>query len=101
MMPDEISVLLGEHEVIHAVDLGWRHLSNGKLLAAAESEGFEVLLTKDANMPYQQNMVGRSIALLVLRPDGQSLPALLDLVPRILHVLPNVKPGSVTRVAAD
>jgi hypothetical protein len=33
------------------VDLGWQHLSNGELLAAGEAEGYEVLITKDANMP--------------------------------------------------
>jgi len=54
------------HIVTKAKDRGWDTLSNGDLLAAAESAGFEVLLTADKNMRYQQNLEGRRIALLVL-----------------------------------
>ena len=64
--PKGIARSLPGHIVTKAKDRGWDTLSNGDLLAAAESAGFEVLLTADKNMRYQQNLEGRRIALLVL-----------------------------------
>ena len=64
--PKGIARSLSGHIVTKAKDRGWDTLSNGDLLAAAESAGFEVLLTADKNMRYQQNLEGRRIALLVL-----------------------------------
>ena len=52
--------------VTKAKGRGWARLTNGDLLSAAESAGFDVLLTADNNMRYQQNLAGRRIALLVL-----------------------------------
>jgi hypothetical protein len=52
--------------VITAKDRGWDTLSNGDLLVAAERAGFDVVVTADKNMRYQQNLAGRRIALVVL-----------------------------------
>jgi predicted nuclease of predicted toxin-antitoxin system len=98
MMPEEIGPLLTGHEVVHVAELGWRHLNNGALLSSAEASGFDVLITKDANMPYQQNLTGKNIALLVVRPRTQDLDDLLALAPSILKILPDLTPGSVIRV---
>ena len=46
--------------------MGWAEVGNGELIAVAEREGFEVLLTADRNIRYQQNLAGRRIALVVL-----------------------------------
>jgi hypothetical protein len=54
------------HEVTKAKERGWDRLANGDLLAAAEEAGFDVLLTADKNMSYQQSPSGRKIALVVL-----------------------------------
>jgi len=54
------------HTVIKAKDRGWDTLSNGELLAAAERADFDVLVTADKNMRYQQKLEGRRIALVVL-----------------------------------
>ena len=64
--PKGIARSLPGHIVTKAKDRGWDTLSNGDLLAAAESAGFDVLLTADKNMRYQQNLEGRRIALVVL-----------------------------------
>jgi hypothetical protein len=58
-------VLLG-HTVITAKARGWDTLSNGALLGAAEQAGFDVVVTADKNMRYQQKLEGRKIALVVL-----------------------------------
>ena len=61
---------LTKHVVIRTAQLGWEGLGNGKLLAAAEKEGFEVLVTCERNLKYQQNFTGRTIAIVVL-PSGR------------------------------
>jgi hypothetical protein len=57
---------LKPHEVVLAKERGWAELANGRLISAAEAEGFELLLTTDKNMAYQQNFSGRRIAIMVL-----------------------------------
>ena len=57
---------LSPHFVQTAAELGWGLLENGDLLRAAEDAGFDVMVTADQNIRYQQNLAGRSIALVVL-----------------------------------
>ena len=64
--PRGIARVLPEHEVQEARNLGWDRLENGELLKTAEEAGFEVLLTSDKNLPYQQNLKGRKITVVVL-----------------------------------
>jgi len=64
--PRGIARFLPGHTVSNAKDRGWDRLSNGDLLAEAERAGFDVLLTADKNMRYQQNLTSRRIALVVL-----------------------------------
>jgi hypothetical protein len=61
--PKGISCALVGHTVTRAKDRGWDLLSNGDLLAAAGAAGFDVVITADKNMRYQQNLAGRRIAL--------------------------------------
>ena len=60
-----VRALVG-HNVIEARDRGWATLKNGDLLQAAEQSGFELFLTADKNIRYQQNLAGRKIAVVVL-----------------------------------
>ena len=54
------------HEVTTAQQKGWQELRNGDLLTAAEKDGFEVFVTGDKNLAYQQNLTDRKISLVVL-----------------------------------
>jgi len=65
--PSGIARSLIGHEVTEAIERGWDRISNGELLAKAEGESFELLLTTDKNIRYQQNLAGRKIAIVVLR----------------------------------
>ena len=56
---------LANHEISTAYEMGWATLSNGDLLAAAETS-FDVFITTDQNLRYQQNFGGRRLAVLVL-----------------------------------
>jgi hypothetical protein len=64
--PKGVARCLVGHTVIRAKERGWDSLSNGDLLRAAEQAGFDVVVTADKNMLYQQNLEGRRIALVVL-----------------------------------
>ncbi len=57
---------LPTHHVETAWQRGWAELSNGDLLSAAESAGFDLLVTTDQNLRYQQNLSARQIGILVL-----------------------------------
>ena len=58
--------LIDRHTVTEARARGWEELENGALLQAAEAAGFDLLVTTDKNLSYQQNLTGRKIAIVVL-----------------------------------
>jgi hypothetical protein len=64
--PSGIARALSGRDITEAIDLGWEQISNGEPLAAAETEGFDLLLTTDKNMRYQQNLTARKIGIVVL-----------------------------------
>ena len=57
---------LGAHKVFTASYMGWDGFKNGRLLQAAEEDGFDVLLTGDQTLSYEQNLAGRRLAIIVL-----------------------------------
>lgn len=64
--PVPLREFLSGHEVSTAYELGWSALRNGELLAMAEAGGFQVFVTTDNNLRYQQNLQERRIAIVVL-----------------------------------
>ena len=64
--PVPLRRFLPEHVVETAFERGWQTLENGELLATAESDGYEILVTTDQNLQYQQNLGTRRIAIVVL-----------------------------------
>jgi hypothetical protein len=73
-------------------------MANGELLALAERSGWQVLLTMDQGMPYQQNLAGRSISLAIIRAKSNRLADLLPHVPAILTALRSLKRGQAVRI---
>lgn len=65
-VPDPLRFSLSAHSVRTAFELGWGSLENGDLLSAADTAGFELMVTADQNIRYQQNLAQRRIALVVL-----------------------------------
>jgi hypothetical protein len=66
-VPVGVRRFLGSHEVRTFADMRWHpQLENGKLLKAAEEADFDVMITSDQNIQYQQNLSGRRLALVVL-----------------------------------
>jgi hypothetical protein len=94
--PAPLRHYLKEHIVVEAIERGWDRLTNGDLITAAEAEGFDVLLTTDKNMRYQQNLTGRKIAFIVI--GNQQWPTLRRHVDRVVMAVDAAKPGSYTEV---
>lgn len=93
--PVPIRTFLVGHTVRTAAQQQWDTLKNGDLLTAAEHAGFEVFLTTDKNLRYQQNMAGRTIAVVVI--GIQQWPALQAHV-ALVAAVDAAMPGSFTEV---
>ena len=85
------SSLLG-HAVKTARQLGWDTLTNGELLRLAEEAGFDVLLTTDKNLAYQQHLRGRKIAIVVLGRNRWSV--VKAVLPQIVAAVNGAVPGT-------
>jgi predicted nuclease of predicted toxin-antitoxin system len=95
--PVPIVAYLKGHSVRTAAQQTWDKLRNGDLLDAAEADGFDVLLTTDKNMRYQQNLTGRKIAIVVL--GKQQWPQLRPHVQLVVEAVNAATPGTYTEVA--
>jgi len=93
--PSGIARRLVGHTVTEARELGWDRISNGDLLDAAEAAGFDVLLTTDKNIRYQQNLTGRKMSIVVL---GNSQWPVVRLHLDIIAATVNAAPGSYAEV---
>jgi hypothetical protein len=76
--------------------MGWLRLENGDLLDAAEQAGFDVLVTCDQNLRYQQNFTDRKLAVLIL--SSNHWPTLRAVTARIATVVDFMQRGQITRV---
>ncbi len=84
------------HSVDTASEKGWSDLGNGHLIERAEHEDYQVLITTDQNIRYQQNLAGRRLALIVLL--STTWPDIQLKVEEILIALTEVKPGELREV---
>ena len=94
--PRGVAKALSDHVVEEARSRAWDTLGNGELLQAAETAGFDVLLTTDRNIRYQQNLAGRTIAIVVLGKARWRL--IRNNLPAISAAVEAATPGSVTEV---
>lgn len=94
--PVPIRPFLTGHAVSTAAHEGWDKLQNGDLLNAAEAAGFEVFLTTDKNIRYQQNLTDRKIAIVLIRK--QQWPDLKAHVQFVVTAVNAATPGSYVEV---
>ena len=96
--PRPLRRYLVEHTVHTANERGWAEARNGDLLDNAERDGYEVLITADQSMRYQQNMTGRQVAVIVLLSNRW--PRVQLRIEEIRATLEGMKPGEVREVPA-
>ncbi len=89
-----------DHECQTVPEAGLAGQRNGRLLALAERTGFQFFLTMDKGIQYQQNLAGRSIAVVIIRSVSNRLADLLPSVPECRSIMAVIQPGQVVRVGA-
>ena len=97
--PRKLRRNLPEHEVRTVGEMGWRGTKNGALLLQAASE-FDVLLTVDSNMEFQQNTAALPLAIIVLVALKNDIALLRPLMPQVRDLLPTVERGRLYHVRA-
>jgi hypothetical protein len=94
--PDPLARFFRGHEVMRADELGWQGLENGALFDAAEQAGFDILLTCDQNVRYQQNLTGRTLTLVIL--SSNHWPTLRRIAARIATAVDFVQAGQIVNI---
>lgn len=87
------------YEVKTVPQMGWAGIKNGQLLALAEAE-FDVFITVDRNLSFQQNLPQFDIAVIVLQAPSNRLADLRPLAPKILAILSEAAKGQATTISA-
>jgi hypothetical protein len=96
-LPRKFAGYLPGHECRTVTECGWAGKKNGELLTLAEPL-FDVLLTLDKSVPYQQEVASRTIAVLIVRARSNRIQDLLPFVSDCLATLERIRPGEVIRV---
>jgi len=94
-VPKRLKNDFSDHDVRTVDDAGLKGLKNGDLLRAAIADGFEVIITVDRKMPFQQNVSEIDLALIVLVSKPCRYAQLKLLVARVLETLKEIKPGEI------
>jgi Domain of unknown function (DUF5615) len=94
--PAPLSYFLRGHDVLRADELGWQGMTNGELLDAAEEAGFDLLLTCEQNVRYQQNFTNRKLAVVIL--SSNHWPTLRRIAARIATAVDFVQTGQIVRI---
>lgn len=94
--PNPIARSLFGHHVTFARKIGWHEFENGELIQRAEEAGYELLVSTDKNIRYQQNLAGRKMALIVL--GQQQWPVVRLHLDKIVAAVNACTPGSYAEV---
>ena len=95
--PVPLRQYLIEHSVTTAYEEGWSNLSNGDLLKSAEDKGYQIFVTTDRNLRYQQNLRDRQIAIVVLL--STSCPKIRTQTEKVCDVINAVEIGDYTEIS--
>jgi predicted nuclease of predicted toxin-antitoxin system len=97
-LPLDLRHFLAEHEVFTIAFMGWKGLRNGELLRRAETEGFDLLISRDAGIQYQQNLANLPLAVILLPPHANKLEDILPMVPSLLNAMSTIGPRTLLRL---
>ncbi|MGA7936945.1 MAG: DUF5615 family PIN-like protein [Kovacikia sp.] len=86
------------HTVENVEDMGWRGTKDRELLALANDFPFDVFITADKNLPYQQNLQNLALRVVVLNASSTRPDNLRPLITQIIPLLPSFAPGSITLI---
>jgi predicted nuclease of predicted toxin-antitoxin system len=92
-----VRAAFSDHEVSTVVDMGWRGITNGKLLALAQ-EAFDVFVTLDRNLEYQQNLSLLKFGIIVVRVPDNKIGSYRPLFSDLLRAAEVILPGEVIQL---
>jgi predicted nuclease of predicted toxin-antitoxin system len=99
-LPRKLTDYFASHECQTVPEALLGGKKNGELLAVAERQGFEIFLTMDKGLEYEQNLTGRKIAVVILRAKSNRLADLTPLVEACLAQMRSLRPGQIARIGA-
>src|SRR3954454_3346320 len=97
-VPRNLRRLLPGHDVWAIRQMGWLGKKNGELLALMTADGFEVLLTVDQGLQYQQNLRAAGVAVIVMVARSNRVVDLAPLIPAVEATLTVIRPGDAVEV---
>ena len=97
-IPRRLKKAFPDHECQTVPEAGLAGQKNGLLLSLAEDAGFDLFLTMDKGLQYQQNLAGRSIAILIVQARSNRLEDLLQHLEACRSIMTSIQPGEVRRV---
>ena len=97
-LPRRLARELTGHDVHIVQQQGWAGLQNGELLRRAADEGFDVFLTADQNLQFQQNLAQARVGVVILVAPSNKIEDLPPLVPRAIEAINASQPGRLERV---
>jgi predicted nuclease of predicted toxin-antitoxin system len=98
-LPHALRAELPDHDVFTVQYLGWSGTKNGLLLAKAADSGFDVMVTMDSGVAYQQNRAVLPLAVIILEATSNDIDDLRPLMARLRQAVKSIKPGTVVRIA--
>lgn len=96
-LPKKLKAEFINHTVFTVQEKGWAGMKNGELLRSAEKE-FDVWVTADRNIEYQQNLIRFDIAIIVLIAPRNQLEFLLPLIPQLNETLQTIQPSQIVYI---
>ena len=99
-LPKPLARVLADLEIVTVQDAGWAGTENGELLGLAQ-ERFDVLLTGDRNIRFQQNLAKFTIGVVIVAGGSTKIEDLLPLVPRIREAIATVSHGTFIEIASQ
>jgi predicted nuclease of predicted toxin-antitoxin system len=97
-LPRRLKRELSGHQVYTVPEMGWAGVKNGTLLRLIQDAAFDVFVTIDGNLTYQQNLQGASLAIVVLSAPDNTIESLRPLGPAILNAIARISAGEIIPV---
>lgn len=89
-LPKHLAQIIPTHQTDAVVSVGWSGKKNGELLKLAEAARYDVFITADQNLQYQQNLKNREIAIIVLKLESIRMQSIQVILPQLLQMLQSI-----------
>lgn len=99
-LPKKLKREFPTHEVTRVQEMGWMGVKNGALMRLIQASDFEVLITIDGNLEYQQNLRAIGFAIIVLGAPDNTFQTLRPLMSEVNEALKTIKPGDIVHLEA-